>query len=155
MGDTGNPRGATVRKITAVDGVVTGAPDEIITTVAGFHIYDPAFSSGTDLPFSNGDGHALSSIFGANFDLLVLPNGNLLVNDFWQIRRIGPRSGSSDTTPPVLTLPSNIVAEAQDPAGAVVTFVVSALDAVDGSVAIICSTPSGGPFPYAAPGPAR
>jgi hypothetical protein len=153
VGDTGNPWGATVRKITAVDGVVTGAPDEIITTVAGFHIYDPAFSSGTDLPFSHGDGHALSSIFGANFDLLVLPNGDLVVNDFWQVRRIGPRVADGDSTPPVLTLPSPIVVEAESPAGTVVTFSATAFDTVDGSVAVSCSPLSGSLFGLAAPGP--
>jgi hypothetical protein len=151
LGDTGNPSGATVRKITAVDGVVTGAPDEIISTVAGFLIHDPAFSAGTDLPFSDGDGHALSSIFGAAFDVMVLPTGHLLVNDFFQIRRIGSLSG--DSTPPVLTLPPPIVAEAQGPAGAVVTFVASAVDAVDGSVAVACLPPSESLFPFTGVGP--
>ena len=55
------------------DGVVTGAADEIISTVAGFHVFDPNVSTGLDLPYSDGDGHALSSIFSAAWGLQVLP----------------------------------------------------------------------------------
>ncbi|MBI5383588.1 MAG: HYR domain-containing protein, partial [Verrucomicrobia bacterium] len=52
-----------------------------------------------------------------------------------------------DTTPPVITTPANIVAEATSPAGAVVTFSVSAQDAVSGAVAVTCVPPSGSVFP--------
>jgi rhamnogalacturonan endolyase len=51
-----------------------------------------------------------------------------------------------DTTPPVLALPANIVAEATGPDGAVVTFTASALDDVDGVVPVTLSPASGSTF---------
>jgi hypothetical protein len=53
----------------------------------------------------------------------------------------------SDTTPPVLSLPSNMTVEATGPAGAVVTYIATANDAVDGSVTVICNPTSGSTFP--------
>ena len=52
-----------------------------------------------------------------------------------------------DTIPPVLTVPSNIIAEATSSAGAVVTFTVSANDAVDGPITPDCDHQSGDTFP--------
>jgi hypothetical protein len=51
-----------------------------------------------------------------------------------------------DTTPPALTLPAPITAEATGPAGATVTFSASASDLVDGTVAVICVPASGSTF---------
>ncbi|HYO75924.1 MAG TPA: HYR domain-containing protein [Thermoanaerobaculia bacterium] len=52
-----------------------------------------------------------------------------------------------DVNGPVLALPADIIAEATSAAGAAVTFTVSAIDAVDGSVAATCIPPSGSVFP--------
>ena len=52
-----------------------------------------------------------------------------------------------DTTPPVLTLPADIVTEATSSAGAAVTFSATSLDLVDGSVPVICAPASGSTFP--------
>jgi HYR domain len=52
-----------------------------------------------------------------------------------------------DTTPPVLTLPSDKVVEATGPSGATVTFTATAIDAVDGPVPVVCTPPSGSVFP--------
>jgi len=52
-----------------------------------------------------------------------------------------------DTTPPALTLPANITAEATSASGAVVTYTASATDLVDGSVAVTCTPASGSTFP--------
>jgi hypothetical protein len=54
-----------------------------------------------------------------------------------------------DTTPPTLTVPANIVAEATSAAGAVVTFTTSATDLVDDDVAILCTPASGSTFAIA------
>jgi hypothetical protein len=53
-----------------------------------------------------------------------------------------------DTTPPVLTLPSSVEAEATSPAGANVTFTATAEDAVDGSVTVDCTPASGSLFAF-------
>ncbi|CAA9575274.1 MAG: hypothetical protein AVDCRST_MAG49-4093 [uncultured Thermomicrobiales bacterium] len=59
----------------------------------------------------------------------------------------GDGGGGDDTTPPVLALPGTVVADATGPAGAAVTFAVSAEDDVDGAVTPVCSVASGAVFP--------
>lgn len=51
-----------------------------------------------------------------------------------------------DTTPPALSLPSDITAEATGPDGAAVTYAASATDNVDGAVTPDCSPASGSTF---------
>ena len=51
-----------------------------------------------------------------------------------------------DTSAPILTLPEDIVKEATGPAGAIVTYSVTANDAVDGAVTPTCSPVSGSTF---------
>jgi hypothetical protein len=51
-----------------------------------------------------------------------------------------------DTTPPVLTVPANLVAEATKPEGAVITFNATASDLVSGSPAVTCAPVSGSTF---------
>lgn len=48
---------------------------------------------------------------------------------------------------PVLTLPSNLTLAATNADGAIATFGASALDAIDGAVAVACTPPSGSVFP--------
>jgi hypothetical protein len=52
-----------------------------------------------------------------------------------------------DTTPPVLALPADLVAEATGPNGAVVTFAGSAQDVVSGSLPVTFAPASGSVFP--------
>lgn len=56
----------------------------------------------------------------------------------------------ADTTPPVVTVPSDLVVEASSASGALVTYAVSARDAIDGSVAVTCDRASGEIFPLGA-----
>lgn len=52
-----------------------------------------------------------------------------------------------DTTPPVITVPvAGAVADASGPGGALVDFLVTAIDDVDGPVPAICAPPSGSEF---------
>jgi hypothetical protein len=51
-----------------------------------------------------------------------------------------------DATPPALSVPTDLAADATSPEGAVVTYTVSATDAVDPSPAVTCSPPSGSTF---------
>jgi hypothetical protein len=52
-----------------------------------------------------------------------------------------------DTTPPLLTLPGPLTAEATGPAGAAVTFALAATDLVAGPTPVLCSASSGDVFP--------
>ena len=51
-----------------------------------------------------------------------------------------------DTTPPVVTVPANMVLEATGPSGAVATFSASAVDIVDGYITPTCTPASGSTF---------
>jgi hypothetical protein len=51
-----------------------------------------------------------------------------------------------DTTPPALTLPDPINAEATGPGGAAISFTATALDIVDGAVAVSCDQAPGSTF---------
>jgi probable HAF family extracellular repeat protein len=53
---------------------------------------------------------------------------------------------SGDETPPVITIPSGVVADATSPTGVSVSYAASAVDDVDGVVAVDCSPPSGSTF---------
>jgi hypothetical protein len=51
-----------------------------------------------------------------------------------------------DTTQPVVTVPSPVTVEATGPTGAVVTYLTTALDSVDGSLPVTCDRTSGSTF---------
>jgi len=53
-----------------------------------------------------------------------------------------------DTTPPAITAPDLLTVEATSAAGAPVTFTATATDIVDGSVAVVCTPPSGSTFGF-------
>jgi hypothetical protein len=62
--------------------------------------------------------------------------------------RFDSASGAmTDTTPPVLSLPADIIVEAVGPAGAVVTYSATATDSSDGVLAATCTPVSGSTFP--------
>lgn len=52
-----------------------------------------------------------------------------------------------DTTPPVVTVPAGIIAEATGPSGATVDFVATAVDNIDGPLTPTCIPGSGATFP--------
>jgi hypothetical protein len=55
-----------------------------------------------------------------------------------------------DTTPPAVTVPVDIIAEATGPSGAIVNYTASANDNVDGTLTPICTPASGSTFPLGA-----
>lgn len=55
-----------------------------------------------------------------------------------------------DQTPPILTLPADFTVEAASPAGALVTYTATALDANDGATSVLCNPASGSTFPLGA-----
>jgi sugar lactone lactonase YvrE len=86
---------------------------------------------------------------GALTDTAVSPSGNIVYATDASNIRVLIFTLSSDTTPPVLTLPSPITAEATGAAGATVTYSATANDNVDGPIAPTCSPASGTTFPIA------
>jgi hypothetical protein len=95
---------------------------------------------------TNASGIATFTYAGTNsgLDTIVasFPNGgasNSVTQDW--------TGAATDTTPPVLTLPANIIVEATSPSGAVVNYSASANDAVDGPITPVCALASGGTFP--------
>jgi hypothetical protein len=52
-----------------------------------------------------------------------------------------------DTTPPVLTVPGSVSADATGPGGAALSYGTTASDLVDGVIVPVCSPPSGSTFP--------
>ncbi len=80
----------------------------------------------------------------------VDPNNHvvMIAVDHFSIFRLGAlQSSPPDTTPPVLSLPDDITAEATDTSGAAVTYTASAMDDVDGPITPTCAPPSGSTFP--------
>lgn len=55
-------------------------------------------------------------------------------------------SRRSDTTPPVITVPADVIRDATSPAGATVEFTVTATDESPTNPDVICTPPSGGVF---------
>ena len=53
-----------------------------------------------------------------------------------------------DTTAPIISVPADFTVEATGSSGAVVTYLASATDSVDGTVTTSCSSPSGSLFPF-------
>jgi hypothetical protein len=94
-----------------------------------------------------------SNQFGGLFGLQFSPDGSLLfvATPVQGATSVGVfRLAVPDTDPPVVTIPSDITVEATSAAGAVVTFTVSAIDAVDGAVAATATPASGSTFPLGA-----
>ena len=100
-------------------------------------------------------------------DTAIFPNGICTFDVTFSPLALGPLSGSItipsdavsnpdtvtlngsgvDTTPPVLTVPANMLVNATSAAGAVVNFTASATDLVDASPTVACIPPSGSTFP--------
>ena len=79
-----------------------------------------------DITNTNKDGAKLSAGASSNYQVTV--------------------TAPADSTAPVLTLPANITAEATGPSGAVVSFIASASDLVDGARPVTCAPLSGSTF---------
>jgi hypothetical protein len=73
------------------------------------------------------------------FGLTVTDNGNLSSSTTCAVKVL-------DVTPPVVTVPSNMTAEATGASGTAVTFSASALDLFDGSITPTCTPLSGATF---------
>jgi microsomal dipeptidase-like Zn-dependent dipeptidase len=113
-----------------------GAGDPLTATIQ----WGDGTSSSAALPGSLTLSHAWAS--AGTFTL------TLVVSDDDGGSRIATRTVKvGDTTPPTITVPQDLTAEARSPAGAPVTFAPSATDNVDGPVAVSCAPASGATFP--------
>jgi hypothetical protein len=87
--------------------------------------------------------HASGSVFAIAFTTVQCTasdsHGNIAHGSFTVTVR--------DTTPPVLSLPASLTAEATGPGGAAVSFSATSADIVDGSVPVTCNPASGSTFP--------
>jgi uncharacterized delta-60 repeat protein len=142
----------------------------IEVTAAGIHVTGQAETLTMGLPVARFDSSgALDTSFGTNGiagveglaatqlnRLAVQPDGNIVVAGSGQVfvptfgvdAYLARYSGGSvpDTAPPRLAVPAGVVADATGPAGAVVSFVVSATDDVDPNPTVACLPASGGVF---------
>src|SRR5262249_5611126 len=71
-------------------------------------------------------------------DVTTLPSPNQLCGTVQSLSPFAAGSFSSTNTPPTLSFPGNITAEATGPTGAAVNYTASAHDAEDGSIVISC-----------------
>lgn len=88
-----------------------------------------------------------ADVVGLNF----YPPSSSIRSDFWTASTDGAKLLANalvvaDRVPPVITVPADMRVEATSPAGAPVTFVVTATDAVDGALSATCAPASGSTF---------
>jgi hypothetical protein len=90
---------------------------------------------------------------GLGFQLLLHDGDELRLirSDGFDTGWVVPASGkilvTQDTTPPVMTLPSGVAADATSPAGATVSYTVTATDDFDPHPSVWCAPASGSLFP--------
>ena len=106
---------------------------------------DPSFGVGGKLTTDFGPGFDVASDLALQGDgRIVAAGSSASVADFALTRYLGD---VADTTPPSLTVPGDITADATSPAGAGVTFSATATDDTDLNPIVTCDPPSGNTFP--------
>jgi hypothetical protein len=143
------------------DTLAAGAPLDAVNGTGSGSAY--VFSRSVDGSW-NEEAKLLPTVGGVNYTFgstLAIAGESLLVGERGPTRCLIPTQpcplppGSvyefvvappADETPPVLTVPGALTAEAQGPSGAAVSFSTSALDDVDGALAPSCVPASGSVF---------
>jgi predicted extracellular nuclease len=127
-----------------------------VTFTATISSTDLTVTSGF-VQFSDGAGYSASAAVSNGSATVVIPasafgvGAHTMTAAYTDARRFAASSGSVsfsviDVTAPVISNLINLVVEANGPSGSVVTFAPTAVDDVDGSVAVVCSPPSGTTF---------
>ena len=119
-----------------------------VGTSTGTYEYDPEldlWTQRTSTPISR-----RSAAFGVVDNKLYVAGGLELGVGFSDKLTVYTPPEPSDTTPPVLNLPNFVDAETTSAEGAVVSYMASALDDVDGTVTPDCEPASGTTFPLGA-----
>jgi Bacterial Ig domain/HYR domain len=83
-----------------------------------------------------------------NVDSIIatLPTTKSAVDTKSFLETVEASTSPIDTTPPVVSVPEDIIAEATGPEGRIVNYETNATDVVDGSVATVCNPVSGSMF---------
>jgi hypothetical protein len=126
-----------------------------VVTVPGNMSVQATGPTGATVAFS---ASALDNVAGALTPTCVPPSGSLFPLGATTVACSATDSSGNtgsasftvtvvDATPPILTVPANILAEATSAAGRVVTFTASAVDLVDASPTVVCTPPSVSTFP--------
>jgi len=158
IADIGNQR------IRRVKGVTASSNQPPIAKAGQNQTFEATSAAGANVPLdgsgsSDPDGDTLTYTWTGPFGtatgikpIVVLPLGTNIV-----ALKVDDGHGNTatatvqitviDTTPPVLTLPANITAQATNASGAVVTFTASANDTVAGILPVTCTPPSRNTFP--------
>ena len=113
------------------------------TTVApNYIVLMLPYTNGTALPTTTWVGNVVNVQWaGGQVDhLAFMPNADGRT-------RVSFARPTTDTTPPVLTVPANIVTTATTAQGNVVNFTATAVDDTGGAVPVLCVPPSGSVFP--------
>ncbi len=101
-------------------------------------------------PYNNGTTQMPTTTWVGNVVYVTWPNGQVDHIGFAPNAdgrtRVNFAHPTTDTSPPVITVPSNIVTTATSAQGNAISFVVSGSDTVDGVVPVGCTPPSGSVF---------
>jgi hypothetical protein len=143
------------------DHTATAMPDGSVLVVGGFtqvpflgltlasiERYDPATRA------FRADG-ALGLARGRHLAVALADGGVLVAGGLSQCCSAGRSAellAAPDRTPPVLTVPADFAVDATSPAGAVVTYTVTATDDTDPHPSVACAPASGSVFPIDTPG---
>jgi len=125
-------------------GQVVGASYDLANVPRGFIFQNGALSELSALLDPSSAGWTIGETAGINNDGIIIATGRL--NGEFHPVKLVPIEVPGDITPPIITLPARITAEATNSTGAVVLFDVSASDAIDGVVPVICNPLSGSTF---------
>jgi hypothetical protein len=140
-------RGAIAGKVTDALGGVGGVTIQIsdasgpigstVTDATGFYLFENVLEGDYDVQIVAPEGTVPDAeVKPANVADQSVSTVNFLLTE----------QAETDTTPPTITVPADITAEATSPEGAVVTYEASATDDVDGEVAVSCEPASGSTF---------
>lgn len=145
MHDLGTLGGASSRATgISADGLVVGSA----TTTSGqghAFIYDGTSMVDLNDRVSPAAGWVLAEATAVNVSGIIVGTGR--INNETHAFLLTPSTPPVDTTPPVLTVPADLTVQAMDDTGAVVFYVVTALDDVDPSPTVSCVPPSLSTFP--------
>jgi HYR domain len=132
---TGSRYGGVCSDLTGVDGNISADPLFFGASDFRLQLGSPAIDAGTSggAPAIDIDGNARPR--DGNADGVAL----------WDMGAY--ELGPSDSVPPSITVPADITIAAEGPGGRPVSYNASAVDDVDGTVAVTCAPPSGSTFP--------